>query len=804
MNNEEFNIEFFDEKIWAKGDTGETPIVTIDASVDNTVGTPSVDVNKTGDAEHPHFDIDFKHIKGEKGNTGATPNMTINATVNQTIGEASVEVEQTGTPEHPHFDIAFSGVKGEKGDKGDTGYTPNIEVGASVDNTVGTPNVTVSKTGTPENPRLEFDFKHLKGVKGEKGDTGTTPNISMSATVGQSIGTPSVNVSKSGSAENPSFTLAFNNIKGEKGDKGDKGDQGDDGLDGFKNRLTEKTDILPTDCVPINEADGTAKYTTTKNLLADVNDALGRKNWFNPMVNSVTSGLTFNAYDDGVIINGTATSAIYKSAADKELELSKGRYLIKGNAYANDNKFIWLLKFPKNGSWDDRSVVKIIKQDDQELSISESDAEQYYYTPMLTCPKDTTFDNEDWKIILYKLENSEGLDTNLGLNYTVDTLDTTLTRADKTDMGLLGNLIKDQEPQTIENNGITFDVDSNGTITINGTATDTITQMFGGSGIAVSKGDIIVISGAKNYKDSLSRIGSDRYYFNGLNTTSGDTSTWRGAQSTLENRTFEVTADSFLKWAVKINEGNTYNNFKFYPSIHIIGKKEVEIAYTNKELGDRLEVIEEAFSENKDKLTFRNMSNADANELEAQTDNVQRLNAKYFISTCANLPTIGNYRVFTINQTADYATQIAAYVNGNNLYMRSKISGTWGAWEKLITATELAAKKPKWTDVLAVRDITTSATEYECTDIMSGDDKKFLEFSIQILDYENVLNALTVQGDYLYNSKSYNRFIIYNPRQSNLFYEIYKGSDSTHIVVKANRADETTANYKIRIYGITY
>lgn len=274
MNNEEFNIEFFDEKIWAKGDTGETPIVTIDASVDNTVGTPSVDVNKTGDAEHPHFDIDFKHIKGEKGNTGATPNMTINATVNQTIGEASVEVEQTGTPEHPHFDIAFSGVKGEKGDKGDTGYTPNIEVGASVDNTVGTPNVTVSKTGTPENPRLEFDFKHLKGVKGEKGDTGTTPNISMSATVGQSIGTPSVNVSKSGSAENPSFTLAFNNIKGEKGDKGDKGDQGDDGLDGFKNRLTEKTDILPTDCVPINEADGTAKYTTTKNLLADVRDKL--------------------------------------------------------------------------------------------------------------------------------------------------------------------------------------------------------------------------------------------------------------------------------------------------------------------------------------------------------------------------------------------------------------------------------------------------------------------------------------------------------------------------------------------------
>lgn len=715
---------------------------------------------------------------------GNTPDITAYATIDGTIGNPGVEVEEAGTIDNPELTFKFSGLKGEKGD---TGATPVITAGGSVNQTVGTPSVEISKTGTVENPHFNFTFSGIKGQQGIKGDTGATPNITANATIDATVGTPSVDVSKSGTNENPVLSFAFHNLKGEKGD---------DGLDGFKNRLTEKTDILPTDCVPINEADGTAKYTTTKNLLADVNDALGRKNWFNPMVNSVTSGLTFNAYDDGVIINGTATNAIYKSAADRELELSKGRYLIKGNAYANDNKFIWLFKFPKNGSWDDRSIVITIKQDDQELSISESDAEQYYYTPMLTCPKDTTFDNEDWKIILYKLENSEGLDTNLGLNYTVDTLDTTLTRADKTDMGLLGNLIKDQEPQTIENNGITFDVDSNGTITINGTATDTITQMFGGSGIAVSKGDIIVISGAKNYKDSLSRIGSDQYYFKGLNTTSGDTSTWRGTQSTLENRTFEVTADSFLKWAVIIGEGNTYNNFKFYPSIHIIGKKEVDTAYTNKELGDRIEDC-------RDKLEF--LTNlVDCNELVANPANKNIMRVQY-ADHASNAPTNSNYRVLTINQTQSFASQIAIDVNSNNkIYIRSKVANTWSNWEKLVTATELAAKKPKWTDVLAVRDITTSATEYECTDIMSGDDKKFLEFSIQILDYENVLNALTVQGDYLYNSKSYNRFIIYNPRQSNLFYEIYKGSDSTHIVVKANRADETTANYKIRIYGITY
>lgn len=769
MNNEEFNIEFFDEKIWAKGDTGETPIVTIDASVDNTVGTPSVDVNKTGDAEHPHFDIDFKHIKGEKGNTGATPNMTINATVNQTIGEASVEVEQTGTPEHPRFDIAFSGVKGEKGDKGDTGYTPNIEVGASVDNTVGTPNVTVSKTGTPENPRLEFDFKHLKGVKGEKGDTGTTPNISMSATVGQSIGTPSVNVSKSGSAENPSFTLAFNNIKGEKGDKGDKGDQGDDGLDGFKNRLTEKTDILPTDCVPINEADGTAKYTTTKNLLADVNDALGRKNWFNPMVNSVTSGLTFNAYDDGVIINGTATNAIYKSAADKELELSKGRYLIKGNAYANDNKFIWLYKFPKNGSWDDRSIVITIKQDDQELSISESDAEQYYYTPMLTCPKDTTFDNEDWKIILYKLENSEGLDTNLGLNYAVDTLDTTLTKTDKTDMGILGNLIKDQEVRTIENNGITFSVESDGSFTMNGTATAQITQYFD-TGVYVQKGDIIVISGAENFKDNFPIQSNDQVFFTNLNTTTGSVNAWRSCTSSLDSRTFEITATSLIRAGVRIQADHTYDNFKVYPSIHIIGKKEVDTAYTNKELGDRIEELENYLD-----ATYKD--NIDVNGLEGKGIGF----TAYSVGTSTpHAPTNQVARIITTqNSNAAAKVQFAIDMDGN-AFIRRLRNSTWNEWKRLIVDGDLYLKNSTLGNTTTFVENTESVIELNSPLPANGKITAYLRKDGNLITSESAPMFW-----FNYSSASSNKVYLFNAIGNNERIDVYK-IDDTHVGVKPN------------------
>ena len=67
------------------------------------------------------------------------------------------------------------------------------------------------------------------GPKGDTGATGATPVISMTATVDQTTGTPSIDVSKSGSDEAPSFNLAITGIKGEKGDKGDTGDQGPQG-----------------------------------------------------------------------------------------------------------------------------------------------------------------------------------------------------------------------------------------------------------------------------------------------------------------------------------------------------------------------------------------------------------------------------------------------------------------------------------------------------------------------------------------------------------------------------------------------
>lgn len=104
-------------------------------------------------------------------------------------------------------------------------------VDAGVSLTIGTTttlspgsNATVENVGTDTDPILNFGIP--KGAKGDTGSTGATPNITATATVDANVGTPSVNVTKSGTAENPSLAFAFSNIKGAKGDTGATGQTG--------------------------------------------------------------------------------------------------------------------------------------------------------------------------------------------------------------------------------------------------------------------------------------------------------------------------------------------------------------------------------------------------------------------------------------------------------------------------------------------------------------------------------------------------------------------------------------------------
>lgn len=73
-----------------------------------------------------------KGDKGDKGNTGETGAPagfgTVSATVDDTIGTPSVEVTASGADTAKNFAFAFHNLKGEKGDKGDTGEVSEAEL----------------------------------------------------------------------------------------------------------------------------------------------------------------------------------------------------------------------------------------------------------------------------------------------------------------------------------------------------------------------------------------------------------------------------------------------------------------------------------------------------------------------------------------------------------------------------------------------------------------------------------------------------------------------------------------------------
>lgn len=110
----------------------------------------------------------------------------------------------------------YSQLKGDTGDAAGFG-TPT----ATVDNTVGTPGVTVTSSGPDTEKVFNFAFTNLKGNTGDAAGFGTP-----TATVDSNVGTPGVTITASGDDTAKVFNFAFTNLKGEKGETGERGTDG--------------------------------------------------------------------------------------------------------------------------------------------------------------------------------------------------------------------------------------------------------------------------------------------------------------------------------------------------------------------------------------------------------------------------------------------------------------------------------------------------------------------------------------------------------------------------------------------------
>lgn len=146
--------------------------IEIDATVDDTTGTPSVNVTK----EDNKYTFNFSGLKGGVGETGADgSSITFDDLTEEQKAQLKGEKGDKGLQgdDGVKGDDGDQGPKGRDGIDGAPGTYPQLRAQANIGNTIGDPSVRVSVEGTDDSPILNFYFDGIKGANGANGINGT-------------------------------------------------------------------------------------------------------------------------------------------------------------------------------------------------------------------------------------------------------------------------------------------------------------------------------------------------------------------------------------------------------------------------------------------------------------------------------------------------------------------------------------------------------------------------------------------------------------------------------------------------------